>query len=119
MSFRDIWPWIREQFPPARAILVLVSLGAPIVSAVNAWIVNHLPFIADQVNGDDLFKLWAVGVAAIVALAYKFLDGNAKWEGAQVSAHVALAQANKITTEQAKEILEPPPSPRRHRRQRR
>jgi hypothetical protein len=116
MSFQELWPWLRDKFPPARAVLALVGLGAPLVSAINAWLINNLPFIAEQVNGDDLALIWAGGVAALIALAYKFLDGQAKWEGAQVNARVLLAQADKLSVEQAQEILDESPGEKRLRR---
>lgn len=111
MSFQDLWPQIREKFPPARAVVVLVGFGAPLVGIVNAWIANHAPLIAEQVGPQEMFGVWAGTVAALVALGYKWLDGRAKWEAGQVNAHVELAKQGLNPSDLPSGVLEPPPAP--------
>lgn len=119
MSFREVWPWIREKFPPARFVTFIVGPLIVPISIFNGWLANHAPLIAEQVGPDQVTAIVIATAATLAAMLYKFLDGQAKWEGAQISAHVGLAQADKISDTEAKEILEPPPIPREERKRRR
>lgn len=106
MTFRDLWPWIRDQFPPARVVAFLSPFILTMSAALTTWIINHLPFIADQVNGDWVAATFLAILGSGIGLAYKWLDGRAKWEGAQVNAYVALTQANKIDAATTKSVLD-------------
>lgn len=107
--FRDLWPQIREKFPPARAVAVLTPIVLPTIAIVNGWLADHLPFIAEQVGPTEVTGIVLATIAAGVALAYKWLDGRAKWEEAQISAHVGLAQADPALVPLAEKVLDPPP----------
>lgn len=93
---KTIWGYIREKFPPARAVAFLSPIAITVAAAVTTYVVNHFPYLADQINGDWVTGLFLTLVAGGVGLAYKWLDGRAKWETSQVAANVALVQAGKL-----------------------
>jgi len=95
MSFNDIWQHVRDKFPPARAVALLTPVVLPLVAAVNAWLIDHLPFIAEHVDSTEVTAVFLASLGAGVATAYKWLDGRAKWETKQIEGVVALMQADK------------------------
>jgi hypothetical protein len=90
----DLWPWIRDKFPPARAVAILTPVVLPIIAWLNAYIADHLPYVADQVGPDQVNAIIVGTLAAGVALAYKWLDGRKEWESKQIEARLAVAQNN-------------------------
>lgn len=67
--------FLRAQFPLNRVVAllspVLVGLGA----TVSVWLADHLPFIAEQVDQDELTGIFLASAAAGVAAVYQWLDG--------------------------------------------
>lgn len=112
MNFKDIWPFIREKFPPARAVAFLTPVVLPLIAMLWAWLVDHLPLIAEQTNQTAVTATFISILAGGIALAYKWLDGRAKWETQQVAAQTSLV-INDIDPHQeaTKAFIDQPPAP--------
>lgn len=119
MNFAVVWGYIREKFPPSRVVAFVYAPLIPVIAVFNGWLADHLPFIAEQVGPDQVTAIVIGSLAALTGLGYKWLDGRSKWETTQVTARVALAQADKIGDELVVEALEPPPRSRRREREHR
>lgn len=106
----DIYSYLREKFPPARAVAFLTTLVLPFIAILNGWLANHLPLIAKQVGPDQITAIVVSTILAGVALAYKWLDGRAKWETTQVNAQVAVSGDPVVAAQlEEKGVLETPP----------
>ena len=92
-ALRNFWHWLRNEVPPPRLVAFLTPLVLPVVAYFNGWLADHLPFIAEQIDSTEVTAVVLGTLAAGIALAYKWLDGRAKWETAQVDGQVALATA--------------------------
>lgn len=92
----EIWKSIREKFPPARAVAVLTVLVSPLLGIINGWLANHAPLIAEQVGPNQISAIVLGTIGAAVLLAYKWLDGRAKWEAGQINATVSLVNNDKL-----------------------
>ena len=115
----DIYSYLREKFPPARAVAALTTLVLPWLAIFNGWLANHLPLIAKQVGPDQITAIVVATIAGGVALAYKWLDGRAKWETTQVNAQVAVSNSPEAAEKlEEKGVLETPPVKRRRDRRR-
>lgn len=77
----DLYVRLREALPINRVVALLTPPVATVVGLVSAWLADHLPFIADQVSGGQLTAIALGGIAAVVGVAYKWLDGWQKYEG--------------------------------------
>lgn len=98
MGIKDIWPYIREKFPPARAVALLTPIVIPILGYFNAWVADHAPWVDQYVASGQRQAIVIGTVVGGVALAYKWLDGRAKWEAKQIDAHLALSAKGHIST---------------------
>lgn len=103
---KELWSYIRDKFPPARAVLYLTPIFLPILAYVNAWIASNAPWIDQYVSQSEREGIFIATIGAGVALAYKWLDGRAKWEQAQINAHLALVQAGKTAADLPPGVLE-------------
>ena len=79
-AVKGLWGTIRAAFPPNRAVAVLTPFVATISAAIFTWLVNELPFVADSINEDAILGIFVSIVVAVVAMAYKWLDGWTKYE---------------------------------------
>lgn len=111
MTFKEIWSQVREKFPPARVVAFLTPFVATLAGLVAAWLANHAPLIAEQVDATELMVIFGSVVASFIGLAYKWLDGRAKWERQQVEAHVELAKMGFGPDAVQPGVLEPSPVP--------
>ena len=111
MQFKDIWPFIREKFPPARAVAFLTPILLPLVALVWAWLVDHLPLIAEHVDQTEVTATFLGILAGGIALAYKWLDGRSKWETAQVGAQTDLVLADIDPQQVPGTFIDAPPDP--------
>lgn len=103
---KELWTYIRDKFPPARAVLYLTPIFLPILAYVNTWIASNAPWIDQYVSQSEREGIFVATIAAGVALAYKWLDGRSKWEVSQVNAHLALVQAGKSVNDLPPGVLE-------------
>lgn len=78
---RSIWTFIRNAFPINRVVALLTPVAATVGGLCAAWLANHAPLIADQVGGEaGLTAIFIAAAGSIVGMAYKWLDGWAKYE---------------------------------------
>lgn len=74
---------LRAAFPPNRVVAFLAPFYATLAGLISAWLADHLPFIAEQVDHDELTAIFAGGAAAAIAAAYKWLEGWQQHENRQ------------------------------------
>lgn len=108
---KDLWGYIRDKFPPARAVAFLTPIALPLLAYLNTWIADHAPWIDQYVSQGEREGIFISTIVAGVALAYKWLDGRSKWELGQIQAHVGLAQANIKPSELPPGVLDSPALP--------
>lgn len=67
--------FFKQAFPLNRVVAFFGPLAASLAGIVSAWLADHLPFIADQVDSGELEAIFLGGTGAAALLFYKWLDG--------------------------------------------
>lgn len=109
--FRELWSYIREKFPPARAAVAAGVFLLPLLATFNVWIAENVPWVDQYVGADERQGVFLATIGAGVFLLYKWLDGRAGWEQKQVQAQIDLAINDKTPQDLPPGVLEPPPAP--------
>lgn len=81
-----MWESIKEFFPINRVVALLGPFLVAGAATVSAWLADHLPFIADQVDAGEIEAIFLGTAAAGVAALYKWLDNWGKYEEREAEA---------------------------------
>lgn len=72
---KEQWRTFRKKNPPNRVILYITPfILAPAAGVVNAWLALHFPGLP-HFSDAQVLGFFGAGAGAMIALAYKFLDG--------------------------------------------
>jgi hypothetical protein len=72
-------------FPPNRIVALLTPFAAAGIAAGTAWVAQHFPGLP-AFNATELTAFALAGVATVIGLAYKWLDG---WQAHEARQPVA------------------------------
>ena len=72
--------YFRQKFPINRVVVLLTPLAATLAGLVAAWLADHAPLIADQVDEGSLTAIFIAAATSVVTMAYKWLDGWQDYE---------------------------------------
>lgn len=84
---------IKDNFPINRVVALLSPILVALGASVGTWLVNHLPLVADQINGDQISAVFIALATAGIAMAYKWLDNWGKHERASIPVPPAVQPA--------------------------